>query len=246
MRSRITGVLIAAFSFALAQTSYAADMAVKAPPAPAVAPAYNWTGFYIGAVGTYGWGDAQHCDAGPLPPCSPTFPQTNPKGFEGGGTVGYNWQLTNWVLGFEGDWSAGKLKASSPSVPGFGCAAGGGTMCDTSITSIGTARGRVGYAIDRFLPYLTAGAAFSRLHADIGSGASQGTTEKTDFVWGGGVEVSLAPQWSAKIEYLNITKLGDFVYDTALACGAATPCYVQVKDINLVRLGVDYHFPPGH
>src|SRR5260370_17715835 len=37
----------------------AADMAVKAPPPPVVAPIYNWTGFYIGANG--GWGQSRNC-----------------------------------------------------------------------------------------------------------------------------------------------------------------------------------------
>ena len=38
----------------------AADMAVKArPPAPVLAPIYDWTGFYIGANG--GWGQSNNC-----------------------------------------------------------------------------------------------------------------------------------------------------------------------------------------
>ena len=38
----------------------AADMAVKArPPAPVIAPIYDWTGFYIGANG--GWGQSNSC-----------------------------------------------------------------------------------------------------------------------------------------------------------------------------------------
>jgi outer membrane immunogenic protein len=215
MLNKIISLLAVAFSFALAQSAYAADMPAKAVKAPIVAPGYNWTGFYIGAVGTYGWGDSQHCEIGSTPPCLSTGPFTNMTGWEGGGTVGYNWQWTTWVFGVEGDWSWGKLKGSSRSVPGFNCT----PACDTSINSIGTARGRVGYAFDRVLPYLTAGAAFSDLHASIASiglPVSSGSTTKTNFVWGGGVEVALIPQWSAKVEYLNISKLGDFVYDNGL------------------------------
>ncbi len=40
----------------MAAPASAADMAVKAAPAPIVAPIYNWTGFYIGGNG--GWGDS--------------------------------------------------------------------------------------------------------------------------------------------------------------------------------------------
>jgi outer membrane immunogenic protein len=214
----------------------AADMPVKAPMAPVAVP-YNWTGFYVGLVGAYGWGTGQHCQIGFV--CSPI---TDPKGWNGGATVGYNWQWNNWVLGVEGDWAWGKLKASSGDTAIFGCG-GGGATCDTSINSIGTARARVGYAFDRFLPYLTAGAAFSDLHGSIGPAAtrSSASTTKTSFVWGGGLEYAFWQNFSAKIEYLNISSLGDFVDDTA-NCGVGTPCYIHVGNINLVRFGLNYRF----
>ncbi len=102
----------------------------------------------------------------------------------------------------------------------------------------------MGYAFDRFLPYLTAGAAFSDLHGAIGPAAtrSSASTTKTDFVWGIGLEYAFWQNFSAKIEYLNITKLGNFVDDNLANCGAATPCYVHVGSINLVRFGVNYKF----
>ena len=238
MKKLFAAAAIAAFGFV--GTAMAADMPVKAPMSPIAAPVYNWTGFYVGAVGTYGWGDSQHCQNGFAVPCIATGPFTNMKGWEGGLTVGHNWQWSQWVLGVEGDWSWGKLNGSSPSVTGFGC--GGAGTCDTWINSIGTARARVGYAFDRFLPYLTAGAAFSDLHASIISGASGDSTTKTDFVWGGGLEYAFWQNFSAKVEYLNITKLGDFTYDANAACGAATRCYVHVGSINLVRFGLNYRF----
>ena len=43
----------------MAAPASAADMAVKAPPPPYVAPIYDWTGFYIGANG--GWGESHNC-----------------------------------------------------------------------------------------------------------------------------------------------------------------------------------------
>ena len=44
----------------MAVPALAADMAVKAPPAPAPLPMiYNWSGFYIGANG--GWGSSHNC-----------------------------------------------------------------------------------------------------------------------------------------------------------------------------------------
>src|SRR5436190_24025976 len=71
-------LLLAGVAISVAGAASAADMQArpysKAPPA-VVSPAYNWSGFYIGAMGGYGW------DSG------------NSSGGFGGGTVGYNWQL---------------------------------------------------------------------------------------------------------------------------------------------------------
>ena len=68
-------------------------MPVKA--APANAP-LTWTGFHIGATAGSVWGRSQHCDTAAF--CTATF---SVDGLSDGGTLGYNWQSTNWVLGLE-------------------------------------------------------------------------------------------------------------------------------------------------
>ena len=47
------------FALGMGSPAFAGDMAVKAPPAPMLAPIYDWTGFYIGANG--GWGQSRSC-----------------------------------------------------------------------------------------------------------------------------------------------------------------------------------------
>lgn len=183
----------------------------------------------------YGWANAQHCDYGPPDIC---IPVTNMHGWNAGVTIGYNWQLASWVLGVEGDWSWANLKVQSGDPVGFGC----GTSCDTKIKSFETARVRVGYAFDRLLPYLTAGAGWSQLNASIGNPVlASGSTTKTSFVVGGGLEFAFWEKLSAKIEYLYFTKLGDFAYDTVGACGVPG-CHVQIQALNEVRLGLNYRF----
>ncbi len=51
-RLLVANVLAAVLSVGAA---HAADLPLKAAP-PVVAPAFSWTGFYIGAHGGYGWG----------------------------------------------------------------------------------------------------------------------------------------------------------------------------------------------
>lgn len=237
---------IAALGFV--NSANAADMPIKMPvkAAPMVAPDYNWTGLYVGGVGTYGWGNSQHCQIGvaaPLTNCDPTFPQTEPAGWQGGATVGYNWQSDRWVLGVEGDWSWGKLNGSSLRTTNFGCGAAI-DVCITNIKSTETLRGRLGWAFDRFLPYATAGIAWNQLNASMGSGTfySSGDTTKSSFVVGGGLEYAFLQNLSAKIEYLHIVQLGDFTFDSGAACGATRPCYVHVGAINVVRFGLNYRF----
>jgi outer membrane immunogenic protein len=60
MRNKLfSGLAGAAFSFATGGFAFAADMAVKAPPAPAAAPVYNWTGWYVGVNAGASFGSAK-------------------------------------------------------------------------------------------------------------------------------------------------------------------------------------------
>ena len=144
------------------QPALAADAPVYKGPAPVATAAVNWTGFYVGGVVGYASASGIHCDYGPPDTC---IPVTDPKGWNAGVTVGYNWQVANWVLGIEGDWSWASMRANAGDGGGFGC----GTSCDTKINSFETARVRVGYAFDRFLPYVTAGIGWTQLEASIGN-----------------------------------------------------------------------------
>src|SRR6185369_11453291 len=93
-------LLLAGVALSVATAASAADMQArpytKAPPPALVSPAYNWSGFYIGAMGGYGWGT----DSG--------------NGGFGGGTVGYNWQLpgSQFVFGVEVDAAGAGIKDS--------------------------------------------------------------------------------------------------------------------------------------
>ena len=101
-------LLATAALLAMGATSNAADLAArtytKAPPA-VVAPAVNWSGFYVGAMGGYGWTQTVSID-------SQNFSDELNGGF-GGGTIGYNWQMGSpWVFGIEVDAAGASIKKS--------------------------------------------------------------------------------------------------------------------------------------
>jgi outer membrane immunogenic protein len=200
----------------------AADFPRSSYKAPEYVAPFSWTGFYVGLNAGYGWGNSNWSGSGD------DF-QVAPKGFMGGGTLGYNWQTGAFVLGLEGDIDYMNLKGTAPSE--F-CA-----TCTFKDTWLGTLRGRVGYSFDRWLPYLTAGAAYGNVYMATNNGSATGT--KQGWTAGAGVEYAFAGAWSAKLEYLYVD-LGSVTCAQA-ACGFATDESVSFK-ANIVRAGVNYRF----
>jgi outer membrane immunogenic protein len=201
----------------------AADIPRPAPvyKAPvAVAPIWNWTGFYIGINGGYGFGNSDW---------SGFAADTSPDGWLLGLTLGYNWQTGPWVFGLEGDIAWSDIKGTFANVL---CPAG----CETKNTWLGTARGRLGYSFGRVMPYVTGGAAFGEIEANRAffAGASE-----TNVGWtiGAGIEAMLAPNWTAKVEYLHVD-LGD-IGCSAAACGIASNVNFTAE---IIRGGINYKF----
>jgi outer membrane immunogenic protein len=97
----------------------------------------------------------------------------------------------------------------------------------------GTLRGRAGYAMNNILLYGTVGLAYGTLRAqDLASGIEE---SRTTFGWaaGGGIEVALTGNWSAKAEYLYVD-LNDRSFNlTGNDHGLAS---------SLLRFGVNYRF----
>jgi outer membrane immunogenic protein len=200
----------------------AADLPRSMPSrAPVYVAAYNWTGFYLGINGGGAWGDSDWNG----------FAFSNsPSGGMVGGTAGYNWQGAGspWVFGVEADIDWTGIKGSS--------ACGFAFSCQTKNDWLGTARGRVGYAWDRFLPYFTGGVAFGNVDANR-TGFTGVSSTNAGWTIGGGVEGVIAGNWTAKVEYLY-ADLGDTTCSVA-ACGVATNVDLR---LNTVRAGLNYRF----
>lgn len=236
----------AAAAMLIAGSAYAADLPSRKGPPPAVyapAPIFTWTGFYVGLNAGVGI-NANSSQLGPLMNSSG---QSDPA-FTGGGQIGYNWQTGAMVLGLETDINyLGASNSDSGSM--FG---GNGS----SAGYLGTVRGRVGYAMDRFMIYATGGLAYGSSNTPSSMagldafGAPHllsnmgGTSTSVGFTIGGGVEYALSQNWSIKAEYLYVD-LGSTTanYYDALS-GALVPSTMGNRE-HIIRAGVNYRFNSG-
>jgi outer membrane immunogenic protein len=178
-------------------------MRVKAPrPAP-VPPPFSWSGFYIGGNFGGAWVHRNETDSR----FGLNFDNgTNNGVFIGGGQVGFNYQVNNFILGVEGtfDWAAN----NNNSVNGVVIPTVGTIQVTANNRWISTVAARFGVAYDRVLFYGKAGGgwvgadSFTVTNVTTG-GSFTGSSSNTDGGWlvGAGLEWALADNWSIKFEY---------------------------------------------
>jgi outer membrane immunogenic protein len=263
---------IAMISAASVGAAFAADLtpSYKAP-VKALAPVASWNGFYVGGNVGYGWDSASTgissiatapAFAGTLAALVaagsyPTSLSPSAKGAIGGGQIGYNWQMSQWLFGLEADLQGSGIKGSATQNL-FPLALSPTTTSVTkSLDWFGTFRGRIGFvATPQWLLYATGGLAYGQTKASFntftpicGGGitlCATGGSSSTRAGWtlGAGAEAMLAPNWSVKAEYLYI----DLGRSTTAAASftnpvtfyAATPYHEQIA-----RVGLNYHFGWG-
>ncbi|HET7384543.1 MAG TPA: outer membrane protein [Pseudolabrys sp.] len=205
MKKRALAISVA-IATAAASSAAAADLPRgPAPYYPPPASIYNWTGLYAGLNLGYEWGKV-------------TNSSIDPGGVAGGGQIGYNWQIGQFVFGAETDIQiSGADDTFAPykfSNPWFG-----------------TLRGRAGFAINNVLLFGSLGLAYGNLKGEF-----LGIDESKTLVgWAGslGMEVGFTPNWSAKVEYLYMD-LGSRAYTITGVDNGLQASYL--------RLGVNYHF----
>jgi outer membrane immunogenic protein len=175
----------------------------------AIGPIYNWAGLFVG--GTFGYGIGRNDSTFIIPAANAEAFFLSPRGFDGGGIIGYNWQFGSWVLGvdadFQGSTGSGYLTCVNL------CSGVGATTIDQKLSWFGTARGRLGYAVGPALFYATGGAAFGEVKESIAQPATGNASfshSKSGFAVGGGIENKLdlfgllGPNWTTRTEYLYI------------------------------------------
>ncbi|NJL07042.1 MAG: porin family protein [Methylacidiphilales bacterium] len=224
---------VAASSLVVAP-AFAADLARRAPTPyyGAPVPAIDWTGVYLGGHVGWGWGKTGYVSA----PANWSRHQ-DVDGFLGGGQIGLNYQMDNWVVGIEADFSGTDVSGgkTDPVAPA--------QRHDVETSWLASTTARAGYDFGGVLIYAKGGVAF--LDASVswtdGAGAAKADIRRTGWTVGGGVELALSPAWSARLDYAYM----DFGDDDTLYAGSVAPFSLAVdQEMHAVKLGVNYRFAP--
>jgi outer membrane immunogenic protein len=179
-------MLLASATTVVAFAAQAADAIYEAPEAPAAAesfsaPAGNWSGAYVGGGVTYDFGKFTGSTDG-----------RDAKDI--GGTVygGYNMQSGSIVYGGEADISYNGEDGSA------GTDATAGSLTGTQGVN-GSVRGRVGYDLNPFLVYGTAGVAVA--NHELKNGGDNDEKLAAGYTVGAGVETFVTDNITARVEY---------------------------------------------
>jgi outer membrane immunogenic protein len=226
MRTKLLAT-VALCALAMSGPALAADLPVR-PMSPFIrtAPVFSWSGFYLGLYGGAGFG---------------SHDRSNTAGFNNsykssggliGGLAGYNWQLSNpVVLGVEGDLAWANVKGDDSGV--------GGTVDTSQYRWLGSLRGRIGYAFDNWLPFVTGGWAFANIrHTNDGGTGDTFDNARSGWTLGGGVEYAITSNWTTRLDY----RYFDFGSYSRSAPPNGVTAYSVSNKLQTVTVGLSYKF----
>jgi outer membrane immunogenic protein len=256
--SLFTAILALTFG---STAAVAADLTLKTPEAPA----YQWSGCYLGfniGGGAGGTNFTSTVDAGThLLGADPGLVAgsgqggANADGLLAGGQAGCNWQAGTLVWGLEGDFDyfhsnpnfSNNTNTLSNGVTPF-------TISQSLTTDfLATVRPRVGIAADRNFAYITGGAAFTRVgytesYADgavpAGIGAATASKYLAGWTAGAGWEYAFAAHWTVRAEYLFVGFPKTSALGAITDAGGGTNTLHGSSDltIQLIRAGLNFKF----
>ena len=226
MRTRLNRAWILAAVLWASATASSPVLSADLPPSPLVydetplPPQDVFEGWYLGgtiggATVTYVFAPAGTVDS---------------SGVLGGVVGGYSWQSGPFVLGVEGDFMAADINGSRR----FN---GGLNQVNPTIDTMADLRLRVGVAIrPQVLMFATFGGAWANADLPIsGPGGGPGSADLFGWSVGGGAEVALSPNWSARFDY----QFTDFNSETVNYAGGKLDLD---PDANIYRGSLMYRF----
>ena len=147
------------------------------------------------------------------------------KGGFGGGQVGYNYQINNFVWGIEGDIAGADISETDTFGP---------LSVKVSFDTLASLRGRFGVAYGNALFYGTAGAGWGHFKVSASAFGFSASDSVTLSGWtvGAGIEYAFLPNWSAKVEYLH------YGFGSENFVGLPT----GNLDVDTIKAGINYRF----
>ncbi|MBZ9774306.1 outer membrane protein [Mesorhizobium sp. CO1-1-8] len=201
------------------------------PDMPAAPPiGFNWTGGYGGVLAGYAWGDGRFTG-------DDDHANPKPAGLMGGLYVGANHQFgNNVVLGIDADiaWSGADDDALVYNSAGVPWPADYPVVQEISRT--GAIRARLGYATDRWLPYIAGGVAFADVNQRLVGADDDFDTTYTGWTLGVGTEYAFTDNMILRAEYRH-ADFGSKTFDLQ----DAPPLDIELKT-HEVRIGIAYKF----
>ena len=192
----------------------------------------KWDGFYIGAKAGYARADTNLSVLDADESRYPDFAGDeliNNISLNGGfadAEVGYLFQHENWVFGIFG--SSGFFNAKDTKWSKDACCGTGDDKFDTELSNISIIGGRVGYALNKVLVYVGAGAAFGKVNINVkdaninfdGSLSPTLTGKGSDSKWLNGYALNIGAdhaldeKWKLGLDYTYV-KFNDETFDVS-------------------------------
>ena len=243
-------VIAAALALSIAAPAFAADMPMKAaPPMAPPLPIFSWTGFYIGGNIGGAWSNNRWNDTLFVT----NFNNGNNGAFIGGGQIGGNYQIGQFVIGAEWDfdWAANHNNSAGVFIPGTG-----NTFAVTANNRwISTVAARFGWAVNNWMFYGKAGGGWvgsnnltvtnltTGVSLTCGSFLNSCGNNNGGWLLGAGFEYAFTNHWTVKAEY-DYLGLGNrtFVVPAGAPFLGGDTFTSNNRNVQMVKIGVNYLF----
>jgi outer membrane immunogenic protein len=221
----------------------------------------SWTGPYAGIHVGHGWGNSQTTvldNLSSIFPQGTVFPTTHSTGFLGGGQIGYNYQMGQFVLGLEADLSGTQISSTSVNFGTVNTLNDRPSVAKAHTQWMATAAARLGIAQGSFLYYAKGGFAWAETngHAYTRNSANSflftetsSTTNREGWLVGGGLEYMMSRNWTLKAEY-NYIDFGKAMVKNNVVGSFGTTTFPtgtvllrsSESEQHSVKLGLNYKF----